>query len=48
MIAVVDAEDFEMYSSTSAGGVQGLGYQCRDAGYKPTLDLSLVEMLTWT
>lgn len=32
MIAVVNAVDFEMYSSTSAGGIQGNGYQCRNAG----------------
>lgn len=33
MFAIENAEDFEMYSSTSAGGIQGLGYQCRNAGY---------------
>ncbi|EIM85320.1 rhamnogalacturonase [Stereum hirsutum FP-91666 SS1] len=32
MFAIENAEDFEMYSSTSAGGIQGLGYQCRNAG----------------
>lgn len=32
MIVVQNANDFEMYSSNSAGGVQGNGYQCRNAG----------------
>lgn len=33
MIAIENAVDFEFYSSTSAGGIQGNGYQCRNAGY---------------
>jgi predicted patatin/cPLA2 family phospholipase len=33
MIAIENANDFEMFSSTSAGGMQGNGYQCRNAGY---------------
>ncbi|KAI9058602.1 glycoside hydrolase family 28 protein [Trametes sanguinea] len=32
MIAVQNANDFEFYSANSAGGIQGLGYQCRNAG----------------
>ncbi|KAF8320340.1 rhamnogalacturonase [Clavulina sp. PMI_390] len=32
MIVITSATDFEFYSSTSAGGIQGNGYQCRDAG----------------
>ena len=33
MIAIQNADDFEFYSSNSAGGIQGHGYQCRNAGY---------------
>jgi rhamnogalacturonan hydrolase len=33
MVIVQNANDFEMYSSTSAGGFQGNGYQCRNAGF---------------
>ncbi|KDR70173.1 hypothetical protein GALMADRAFT_103315 [Galerina marginata CBS 339.88] len=32
MIVVQNANDFEMYSSNSAGAIQGSGYQCRNAG----------------
>ncbi|KAI5119242.1 hypothetical protein M0805_008793 [Coniferiporia weirii] len=32
MIVIEDADDFEFYSSNSAGAIQGLGYQCRNAG----------------
>lgn len=32
MFAIENAVDFEMYSSTSAGAIQGNGYQCRNAG----------------
>ncbi|EJD02519.1 rhamnogalacturonan-hydrolase [Fomitiporia mediterranea MF3/22] len=32
MIAITDADDFEFFSSNSAGAIQGLGYQCRNAG----------------
>ncbi|EJD02525.1 rhamnogalacturonan-hydrolase [Fomitiporia mediterranea MF3/22] len=32
MIVITDADDFEFYSSNSAGAIQGLGYQCRNAG----------------
>ncbi|KAI0759248.1 rhamnogalacturonase [Trametes elegans] len=32
MIAIQDANDFEFYSANSAGGIQGLGYQARNAG----------------
>ena len=32
MIAIEDADDFEFYSANSAGGIQGYGYQCRNAG----------------
>ena len=32
MIIIENALDFEFYSSTSAGTIQGLGYQCRNAG----------------
>lgn len=30
---VQNANDFEMYSSNSAGAIQGFGYQARNAGY---------------
>ena len=33
MIAIENANDFEFYSANSAGGIQGYGYQCRNAGY---------------
>lgn len=32
MIAIQNANDFEFYSANSAGGIQGLGYQARNAG----------------
>lgn len=32
MIIVQNANDFEMWSSNSAGAIQGNGYQCRNAG----------------
>ncbi|KIJ54506.1 glycoside hydrolase family 28 protein [Sphaerobolus stellatus SS14] len=32
MIIIQNATDFEMYSSNSAGAIQGNGYQCRNAG----------------
>ncbi|KAI0759831.1 rhamnogalacturonase-like protein [Trametes elegans] len=32
MIAIQNANDFEFYSANSAGGIQGHGYQCRNAG----------------
>lgn len=32
MFSISNAVDFEFYSSTSAGGIQGNGYQCRNAG----------------
>ena len=34
MIAIENANDFEFYSANSAGGIQGNGYQCRNAGYE--------------
>lgn len=33
MIMIMNANDFEFYSANSAGGFQGNGYQCRNAGY---------------
>lgn len=33
MIAIQSADDFEFYSQNSAGGIQGNGYECRNAGY---------------
>ena len=33
MIAIQNANDFEFYSANSAGGIQGLGYAARNAGY---------------
>lgn len=33
MIAIENTNDFEFYSANSAGGIQGAGYQCRNAGY---------------
>ena len=33
MIAIQSADDFEFYSKNSAGGIQGNGYECRNAGY---------------
>ncbi|KZW01171.1 rhamnogalacturonase-like protein [Exidia glandulosa HHB12029] len=32
MFAITNATDFEFYSANSAGGIQGNGYQCRNAG----------------
>ncbi|EJD50847.1 hypothetical protein AURDEDRAFT_199574 [Auricularia subglabra TFB-10046 SS5] len=32
MFAITNAQDFEFYSSNSAGGIQGNGFQCRNAG----------------
>lgn len=32
MIAITNANDFEFYSANSHGGIQGNGYQCRNAG----------------
>ncbi|KAG9002185.1 hypothetical protein FRB94_013196 [Tulasnella sp. JGI-2019a] len=32
MFVIENAVDFEMFSSTSAGAIQGLGYLCRNAG----------------
>lgn len=32
MIAIENANDFEFYSANSAGGMQGHGYQCCNAG----------------
>ncbi|KAI0259155.1 rhamnogalacturonan-hydrolase [Gloeopeniophorella convolvens] len=42
MFAITDATDFEFYSSTSAGGIQGNGYQARNAGPR------LIRMITST
>ncbi|EPS95398.1 hypothetical protein FOMPIDRAFT_131096 [Fomitopsis schrenkii] len=42
MIAVENAQDFEFYSANSAGGIQGLGYECRDDGPR------LIRMVTST
>ncbi|TFY57203.1 hypothetical protein EVJ58_g7169 [Rhodofomes roseus] len=42
MIAIEDAEDFEFYSANSAGGIQGLGYECRNDGPR------LIRMVTST
>lgn len=33
MIAIQNANDFEFYSANSAGGIQGYGYEARNAGY---------------
>lgn len=33
MIAITNANDFEFFSSNSAGAIQGYGYQCRNAGH---------------
>lgn len=32
MIAIENANDFEFFSSTGKGAIQGFGYQCRNAG----------------
>jgi hypothetical protein len=32
MFWIDDAEDFEFFSSNSAGGIQGNGYECRNNG----------------
>lgn len=48
MIAIEDADDFEMFSSNSAGAMQGLGYQCRDDGRvfnKLFMDMALLICL---
>ena len=37
MVIIENASDFEFYSANSAGGFQGNGYQCRNAGYAPTI-----------
>ncbi|RPD63561.1 rhamnogalacturonase [Lentinus tigrinus ALCF2SS1-6] len=42
MIAIEDADDFEFYSANSAGGIQGYGYECRNAGPR------LVRIITST
>ncbi|KAL1943442.1 hypothetical protein VTO73DRAFT_4517 [Trametes versicolor] len=42
MIAIQNANDFEFYSANSAGGIQGLGYQARNAGPR------LIRMVTST
>ena len=42
MILIENADDFEMYSANSAGGIQGHGYQCRNAGYVSFLSRTLV------
>ncbi|KAI0830349.1 rhamnogalacturonase [Trametes gibbosa] len=42
MIAIQNADDFEFYSANSAGGIQGFGYQCRNAGPR------LIRMVTST
>ncbi|KAF7969537.1 hypothetical protein HWV62_26985 [Athelia sp. TMB] len=45
MIVIENALDFEFYSSTSAGTIQGLGYQCRNAG--PRL-MRIVTSTSWS
>ncbi|KDR70187.1 hypothetical protein GALMADRAFT_890769 [Galerina marginata CBS 339.88] len=45
MIIIQNANDFEMYSSNSAGAIQGNGYQCRNAG--PRL-LRVVTSNNWS
>ncbi|KAF9526747.1 rhamnogalacturonase [Crepidotus variabilis] len=45
MIVIQNANDFEMYSSTSAGGIQGNGYQCRNAG--PRL-IRIITSTSWS
>ncbi|KZP14838.1 glycoside hydrolase family 28 protein [Athelia psychrophila] len=45
MIIIENANDFEFYSSTSAGTIQGLGYQCRNAG--PRL-MRIVTSTNWS
>ncbi|KAG9002187.1 hypothetical protein FRB94_013194 [Tulasnella sp. JGI-2019a] len=45
MIIIQNANDFEMFSSTSAGAIQGLGYECRNAG--PRL-LRVVTSTNWS
>ncbi|EIM79283.1 pectin lyase-like protein [Stereum hirsutum FP-91666 SS1] len=45
MIIIENADDFEMYSSTSAGGFQGNGYECRNAGPR---FLRIVTSTNWS
>ncbi|KAI0705023.1 rhamnogalacturonase [Cerioporus squamosus] len=45
MIAIENANDFEFYSANSAGGIQGNGYQCRNAG--PRL-IRMVNSQNWS
>ncbi|KAI0745323.1 rhamnogalacturonase [Earliella scabrosa] len=45
MIAIENADDFEFYSANSAGGIQGAGYQCRNAG--PRL-IRIVNSQNWS
>lgn len=33
MIVIQNSDDFEFFSSNSAGAIQGAGYQCRNTGY---------------
>ncbi|KAG8860325.1 hypothetical protein FRB96_003974, partial [Tulasnella sp. 330] len=42
MFVIENANDFEMFSSNSAGAIQGLGYECRNAGPR------LLRMVTST
>ena len=46
MIAIENADDFEFYSANSAGGIQGYGYQCRNAGYALRDSIFWVWILT--
>ncbi|KAG9002190.1 hypothetical protein FRB93_011816 [Tulasnella sp. JGI-2019a] len=45
MIIIQNAVDFEFFSSTSAGAIQGAGYLCRNAG--PRL-LRMVTSTNWS
>ncbi|RPD78596.1 rhamnogalacturonase [Lentinus tigrinus ALCF2SS1-7] len=45
MIAIENANDFEFYSANSAGGIQGYGYQCRNAG--PRL-IRIINSQNWS
>ncbi|KAI1791435.1 rhamnogalacturonase [Ganoderma leucocontextum] len=45
MIAIENANDFEFYSANSAGGIQGFGYEARNAG--PRL-IRIVTSTNWS
>ena len=43
MIIIQNANDFEFFSSNSAGAIQGNGYECRNNGYVNSVALLLAR-----